>query len=91
MEVRRAVNIDPETWRRLCGPYDPVHRFTIPVPDDLSQAPDARNCAHCGKRVVPFDSGWGRLWVSARAVANCDTSPDGGHHPSDPPTTPGPA
>ncbi|MEV4091055.1 hypothetical protein [Streptosporangium saharense] len=72
---------DRATWQRLCGPYDPRHRFKIPVPDDLTKVPGVRDCRHCGKLVVPFNSAFGRLWVGVRAVASCPESPDGGHRP----------
>ncbi|MFD0885244.1 hypothetical protein ACFQ08_11880 [Streptosporangium algeriense] len=70
---------DKETWRRLCGPYDPAHSYKARV--DPKTAPDAKDCKHCGKRIAPIDSAWGQLWATAGGASDCEKSPDSFHQP----------
>lgn len=59
-----------------------AHHHETHLPDDLTQAADARDCKHCKRKIVLFNSAFGELWVGARAVASCDKSPDTFHKPT---------
>ncbi|MBB4915552.1 hypothetical protein [Streptosporangium saharense] len=74
-------HLDQATWQRLCGPYDPARSYRAHVPDDLTQLPDARDCARCGRRIVPVDSAFGRLWVTSGADSTCPRATDRLHRP----------